>query len=366
MGLTLPTQGTTVVWGTALNVILQAIIDRLEAKNTPAGMTISADLSFDSNDATNVGAVRLYAQSATKLASGDEQTLYAYNGELYFTDNGLTTVQITSAGVLNAGAVGGIVGSGYGTNSVEVRWDSGGDAGGEYEFKLGSASTDFAACRALAYRISSGIYYLGHKVDALGATYNITWPAAAAAGLVYSDSSGNIDFVTTVTPALTLTNSPIVPAVRFSANQVKTISMATAALHQSREHTQLVTTYGEFDATGSIKFTAPSSTDYEYALIPINLLVGERIKGYSLYAWGSGTTGISSRIYRLTSGLLKEEIGTVKSTAFLSTAQTLTDTFAVPVTVALGTSYHVIVYVSAMGSGSCYAISLAVSYDRTT
>jgi len=97
---TLPTPGTSTSWGTTLNTVINEIIDGLEAKVTPAGITIDADLDMNQYDVTDLDSCRFTSQSA-KTAAGDTRKLYAVSGELYFTDDSQNAVAITGSGNLS-------------------------------------------------------------------------------------------------------------------------------------------------------------------------------------------------------------------------------------------------------------------------
>ncbi len=112
MNMTLPTVGVTVdpTWASNLNDALTNKVDLhnhttgLGVQVPTAGLNINADLSFQSNDATNLRSLALNNNVST-LPSGDVRALYASGGNLYYNNNSGTAIQITTGSSLNTGAL---------------------------------------------------------------------------------------------------------------------------------------------------------------------------------------------------------------------------------------------------------------------
>lgn len=112
MNMELPTVGVTIdpTWASNLNDALTNKVDLhdhttgLGVRVPSAGLNINADLSFQSNDATNLRSVALNNNVAT-LPSGDIRALYASGGNLYYNNNSGTPIQITTGSSLNTGAL---------------------------------------------------------------------------------------------------------------------------------------------------------------------------------------------------------------------------------------------------------------------
>jgi len=111
MSLILPDVGITIgtTWATYLNAALSTVDSHDHStgkgiKITPAGLNISSDLAFGSNNATGVRSVRLLNSTFT-AAGADLACLYAQGNELYYRDGSGNTVQITSGGAISAGAI---------------------------------------------------------------------------------------------------------------------------------------------------------------------------------------------------------------------------------------------------------------------
>lgn len=112
MGMTLPTVGVTVdpTWASNLNDALTNKVDAhdhttgLGVRVPTAGLNINADLSFQSNDATNLRSVALNNNVST-LPSGDIRALYASSGNLYYNNNSGVPVRITNGSSLDTGSL---------------------------------------------------------------------------------------------------------------------------------------------------------------------------------------------------------------------------------------------------------------------
>ncbi len=114
MNLTLPVVGTTLgpLYATQLNAALTTV----DAHNhsvgsgqqiTPSGISITADLSFGSNNATLLRSTRYVNQSGNLVTATDVGCIFVKGYELYYNDNSGNHVQITSGGAV-AGTPGSI------------------------------------------------------------------------------------------------------------------------------------------------------------------------------------------------------------------------------------------------------------------
>lgn len=225
--LTIPAVGTAgTTYASQINTALSTLETELERKVVPADMTINAGLSFLSSGsyypATDLKYVQLSLQSESALAAASyPMSLFAgsTDGELYFNDNSGRQIQITTNGSVNVSTSGGVTGSGYGSTGVEIRWDSG---DGEYEFRSGSGTNDYADLRADDVLLSDGsTNFVTLTAQAMASDYTITLPAAvpastsvvqmSSAGTLTASPSGNIATTGTVaTGALTVTGSATV------------------------------------------------------------------------------------------------------------------------------------------------------------
>lgn len=104
MNLSLPTPTVTLgpAWATQLNSALTTIDahDHSEGKGTrvkTAGISINADLTFNSYGATNLKRTGYSSQNSTL---SDAQSVYSYGGDLWWTNDNGAPVQITAGGGL--------------------------------------------------------------------------------------------------------------------------------------------------------------------------------------------------------------------------------------------------------------------------
>lgn len=107
LGLVLPTPTVTLgpVWANELNAALEVIDshDHTSGKGLrvpTAGLNINAELDFQENRALNLGS-SLYTSNASTLTGGSNaNSVYVTLGNLYFTNESGTAVQITDGGAL--------------------------------------------------------------------------------------------------------------------------------------------------------------------------------------------------------------------------------------------------------------------------
>lgn len=109
MNLELPTPSVTLgpEWAQDLNTALETVDshDHSDGKGTrvkTAGLDINADLNFNEFSAFGLKSVKLASQSSTLSGSTNAQSLFSYNGDLYYVSGGGTAVQLTSGGSIVA------------------------------------------------------------------------------------------------------------------------------------------------------------------------------------------------------------------------------------------------------------------------
>lgn len=107
MNLSIPTVGVTTgpQWAADINIDLSLLDlhDHSSGKGvpiTPAGMNISSDLSFGSNNATLVRSVVLTTLSGTPSST----SLYTNGTDLYYKDSNGNAIRLTASGSPNSGA----------------------------------------------------------------------------------------------------------------------------------------------------------------------------------------------------------------------------------------------------------------------
>src|SRR6185312_16447390 len=106
MGIVLPVNGITTspTWGATLQAALQSTVDAHDhsagkgVKITPAGMNISSDLAFGSNNATLLRSARFAAQTSPLSGAGaDIGAAYVAGVDLYYNDLSGNQIQITKS-----------------------------------------------------------------------------------------------------------------------------------------------------------------------------------------------------------------------------------------------------------------------------
>lgn len=113
MGMDLPQVGVTTgpQWATMIDDAFDIVDahDHSSGKGvqiTPNGLNIDSDLSFQSNDATNLRTSRYTnLTSSQPAAPTDVAVTYFFSGELWANANSGASVQITASGHLNASAI---------------------------------------------------------------------------------------------------------------------------------------------------------------------------------------------------------------------------------------------------------------------
>lgn len=108
MNLVLPDVSITAgpQWATLLNAALTLIDshDHSTGKGlqvTPSGLNISSDLTFASNNATNLRSLRFFNNLSFTPGASDKTCLYALNGELFYIDAAGNNVQVTLNGAVD-------------------------------------------------------------------------------------------------------------------------------------------------------------------------------------------------------------------------------------------------------------------------
>lgn len=269
---------------------------RLEAKVTPAGFNINADLDYNTTyGAENVQHVELAAAAATKTGASNAGKLYRFNGELYFTNGSGTTTKVTQSGALNIAAVGAI--------------------GGDYSSD-GNALVDYTTATSL-YRLLSNltnlaranvevgalrVYGTGNNpsfratlaVPSLAASYTMTLPSAvpastsllqmSAAGALTADPAGAVACgnITSSGSLSVATTSTFTGKATFVAE----VAHPTRSRHVSSING--ITTNGG-GSTGSSRWEVTSANGE--LTIPVDVHIGETISSIDFHLLTGGTAG---------------------------------------------------------------------------
>ena len=201
MSLPVPGVGLTAgpVYATDLNNCL-SILDSHDhsagrgVQITPAGLNISADLTFNNNNATNLRSVRLQSQGAPLALASDLGCLYEVNADLFFNDGNGTAIRLTQSGGI-AGAPGSISGlvspasATYIPISSTFVWQSGANL---------AANLDAASILLRNLTVNSKALTL-QPPSAMAANYSLTLPTLPSVqSFMTLDAFGNMSAPWTV------------------------------------------------------------------------------------------------------------------------------------------------------------------------
>lgn len=333
LGYTVPTVSVTVGpdYATDVNAFLNALKAVVEAKVTPGGIDINADLSFLSGSTyyrvKDLLGASFRNQTAALNATTYPRTAYftGSDNDFYVNDGAGRQVRLTSAGAVNATTTGGITGSGYGSSSVEVAWDSGNQA---YLLRSGAGANSYASAWLNDVLLNDGSgNFLTLAAPAMAADYTVTFPTAkpASTSVVQMDLNGTLTAApngnvattgTLASGALTVTGAAAVSGLitataglTAAANQNVTISGTGDYKHGAftkyytglafRE--QITGSNRVFDTSvGSQVNSAGTAQTYT---CPLDLRSGDRITSLIFYVVGGASAGTrTARVVRCTLG----------------------------------------------------------------
>lgn len=130
MGLNIPDVLSTSgpVYATLMNAAMNLVDahDHSPGKGaliTPSGMSINADLDFNSQNAIGLSATQYEAQGASLSGAANALKLYFVGAELFCTDGNGNAVQLTSGGSINVASVG-TIGGDYASTSASVLYSN--------------------------------------------------------------------------------------------------------------------------------------------------------------------------------------------------------------------------------------------------
>lgn len=205
---------------------------------TPAGLSISSDLSFIVNNATNLRSARFTSQSSTLALPSDMECIYVAGVDLYYNDGSGNTIRLTQSGSV-AGASGSITGlaspasATYVTASSTFIWQSGVNIAANLDARNIILRNSTASSKGLTLSPPAS----------MAADYTITLPALPGSqSFVTIDASGA--FAAPITYSLGITASNI-------ANGTITYQKLAAGAIQTNSTS--FTTSGSWVVPGAIK-----------------------------------------------------------------------------------------------------------------
>jgi len=186
----------------------------------PNGLDISTDLSFGSNNATNMRSVRFTVQASALSGGSDLSCIYAAGtgGDLYFNDGAGNQIQITMGGAVNATSSG--ISSGTATASF---------SGGVLVVDSDTNTPGNIQCGSvlLGNNTAGSKFSTLSPPAALAANQTITLPVVpGATAIVTMDNAGNLG----VSTPLTNPNFPGKTLQEGSQNVVVSNTNATTSL----------------------------------------------------------------------------------------------------------------------------------------
>lgn len=334
---TIPTVSSTVgpTYATQINAAIAELRTTVDAKVTPAGMSMTADLSFLVSG-TYSGVKDLFRanfenKGAAISAATYPNALYVVSGDLYYNDASGRQVRVTNAGALNIAATGGITGSGYGSGGVEVNW-----AVADTAYKLKSGASTYAhAWLRNVYLNDGDTNFLRLIAPALASDYSITFPAAAPGSTlpVLMDSSGVLSTSGTLANLVSITTSGA--ASIGTTLGVTGLITATAGLTAAANQHVTVSGTGRFKHGTFTEYVHASSGTWDgdqWTLnvgyvnmnasgiggsiwIPITLPVGKRITGVTADIKGDAVNRLTAKVYSITNAGSRTELATEDSAA---------------------------------------------------
>jgi hypothetical protein len=231
MNLTLPTvsQTTGPSWASQINTAFSTIDSHSHTIGngvaiTTAALNIDSDLSFGQNAALSLSSAQFVNQAATPGSN----RVYVVNGNLWYSYDGVTPVQITSGSAI-VGAPGSITGL---VNPAAVVYDPATATFTFYSNQTPPAQLGVLVSSQVRLRASAVANPVTIASSALASTYTLTVPDSApgSAGIVGFASSGALSAVT-ANSTLTITSSSIsVANGGITSNQLAPSSIITAAI----------------------------------------------------------------------------------------------------------------------------------------
>lgn len=310
MGLVLPTRGApgAGVWDDTIdaNYGLEDAHDHSTGKGIrvpTAGININADLSFSSLYAPTALHRVTFAQIAA-LASNNQSIFVSdgtgglTTGELYWRTNAGVNVKLTSGSALNVAAFVGGIGGDYTAASALLSYDS---ATLSYWLQQPGSPRPWARIRTGDVDIYQTAASIVNRVRlqspaALAASYAITLPAAlpGSTSVVQVDSGGVLTASTAA--SITLTGAAEIK----HGDRTKNFHPATVASTNGANWNVGVGASSELFAI---------STASSILNMPLDFIVGDRIKSISFKVFGDGAVDLTTSVFYVTAAMSGSSIG---------------------------------------------------------
>ena len=322
----------------ALNDVAKAIVRRVEAKVTEAGIVMDGPLSFASQAAEDIKAFQFKNQAAA-LDPGVYPRALFFSGQEYYVNSGSAQVRVTKDGAIDFSSAGAITGSGYGKNGTEIKW------AGSGMYELWARTGVYADLECDDLRLATGFSgtVQGPLLRAPTMAADVEWqlPAAQPSNTdrqgLYVDATG---------------------VMQWSAS----LKHADMSLFVAISNAYRDTGGGwSFDTTAAEEDTLlETDAGFVSADFPIPLQEGDRIKSITAYARKAGVTATSWTLRKLTSGTASSSTGVVVSSSSAG-AVAPTTVLGTPITVSFSEAY--LIRIQGGNTGDLH-FGVKVVYDR--
>lgn len=286
-----------------------------------AGIDIDADLTFEGLYAP-INLHRLTFASIVALTSNNKSLFVSdADNELYWRSNTGTNVKLTLGNALNVAAFAGGFGAGYSSAGAAADYD---DSTEQYTFKQAAAGNwsraGFGGIRLYEFGTSETVRVGLLANPAMAVSYDITLPEVPGIGFLQMDGTGNVMSDTLVQFNVSFDGTVAVDGlitasggVTCAANQHLTIS-GTGELKHGDRVMSLSPLSGATNSwipiTGEGYMLANSAG---FLSVPIDLIVGDRIKSVSFYVYGDSSADVTANVYSVSALQASASIGTVVS-----------------------------------------------------
>lgn len=226
---------------------------------TPAGLTISTDLPFLTNNAIDLRSVRLNSQLSALSGGSDLGCLYNNAGDLYYNDSSGNQIAITAMGGIagSPGSIANLVAPASATYSASTKtftWASGTSG------KAAAMDNGAVTIRQTNTASANGVTIA--SPNALASSYSLTFPAALPGSTQYVslDASGNLGSVSAdaIGSAMTSVGANAIGVTMTStgANAIGVSMTSTGADAVANTRTR---TTGQTVAAGGVALSTTSS-----------------------------------------------------------------------------------------------------------
>lgn len=233
-----------------------------------AGISLNADLPFNSYNATLLRTSRFSSQSIALSLASDIGCAYSVLGNLFWNDGSGNQIQLTAGGALNAASIGAITGLGgttgsasYSSVSAAFTFNSNTNQAAQINVGPVSIAGTTASANSCTLRVS----------NSLSANYTLNLPSGlpASTKIMTCDNSGNIGVVYDVDNSTLAITSNVI-AVKANGITASQIANNTITATQIANNTITATQIASATITGT---QIAASTVTNSNLVAVNVVV---------------------------------------------------------------------------------------------